>query len=354
MPLGNVARSMNIAICSTIVPFIDGGARFIVKWLASTMRSQGHKVEEILLPFSDDPDVLIEQIVGLRLLDVAGSADRLIALRPPSYVLPHGNKVLWFIHHIRVFYDLWKTPPYGPPDNAEMRSVRRALMTLDKISLQESRSVFTNSQVVGRRLLEYNGVESSTLYPPLFEAHRFGFRDLGNEIVYICRVEHHKRQHLAVEAMKHVKSAVKLRICGASWGWEYLDSMRNLVREFNMESRVTLQFEWISEEEKISLLSHCLAALYIPLDEDSYGYPSLEASHSQKAIITTSDSGGVLELVEDGDNGFVSDPTPEALALCFDRLFEDRKLARELGRRAEAKLRELNINWDHVVEKLLS
>ncbi|MBC7980410.1 MAG: glycosyltransferase family 4 protein [Armatimonadetes bacterium] len=345
---------MKIAICSTIVPFIDGGGRFIVKWLAATLRMRGHQVEEIYLPFSDHPDILMEQIMGLRLLEIGSSADRLIALRPPSYVLPHENKVLWFIHHIRIFYDLWDHAYNTTPKTPAMRSVRAALMAVDNRALCESRQVFTNSHVVGNRLRKFNGIESQTLYPPIFEPERFGFKSLGDEILYFCRVEHHKRQHLAVEAMKHVKTPVRLRICGSSIGRNYPDSLKKMISDNRLESKVTASFEWISEVEKADAFSHCLAAIYIPLDEDSYGYTSLEASHSSKAVITTHDSGGVLELVEHENNGLVCEPTPEALAECFDRLYENRRLARELGCRAEARVRELNITWDHVVERLLS
>ena len=39
-----------------------------------------------------------------------------------------------------------------------------------------------------------------------------------------------------------------------------------------------------------------------------------EAFASRKAVVTCRDSGGPAELVEDGVNGFVCEPTPEALA----------------------------------------
>ena len=34
---------------------------------------------------------------------------------------------------------------------------------------------------------------------------------------------------------------------------------------------------------------HALAVAYVPDDEDSYGYPSLEAAHARKAVLTASD-----------------------------------------------------------------
>ncbi|MBL2923149.1 glycosyl transferase family 1, partial [Klebsiella pneumoniae] len=88
------------------VPFVKGGARFIVEWLEPKLREHGHEVERFYLPFSDRPEALLEQIAAYRLIDLTASCDRLIAFRPPAYVLPHPHKILWFIHHIRGYYDL--------------------------------------------------------------------------------------------------------------------------------------------------------------------------------------------------------------------------------------------------------
>ncbi len=102
------------------------------------------------------------------------------------------------------------------------------------------------------------------------------------------------------------------------------------------------------------MLADCLAAAYVPLDEDSYGYPILEASHCSKPILTTTDSGGVLELVQDGHNGLVTEPEAKAVAEAMDRLYLDREQTRRMGENAKARLDSLGINWPTVVEKLLS
>ena len=81
----------------------------------------------------------------------------------------------------------------------------------------------------------------------------------------------------------------------------------------------------------MDLLARCLALAYLPVDEDSYGYPSLEASHSFKPIVTLSDSGGALEFVRDGKEGLVANPNPRDLGAAFDRLYEDRGRSRAHG-----------------------
>jgi glycosyltransferase involved in cell wall biosynthesis len=345
---------MKIALCSSVVPFINGGARNIVEWLEAMLREAGHQVERIYLPHVDTADGLLTQMSAYRWVDLEGSADRIICFRPPAHVIPHPHKILWFIHHIRAFYDLWDTPYRGFPDDARHRGVRDALRIADTNALLEARTVFTNSKVVSARVKQYNGVDSSVLYPPIYRPERFHCRGFNDEIAYICRVEHHKRQHLLVEAMRYTRTPVRLRICGSSSGPGYVNELQAAVRRWSLDGKVTIDSRWISEEEKIDMLADCLAAAYLPLDEDSYGYPSLEASHSGKPVLTTHDAGGVLELVENGRNGLVVDPEPAALADAMDRLYSDKAATRAMGENARSRLDELGIHWNNVVQKLLA
>ncbi|MBA2710838.1 MAG: glycosyltransferase family 4 protein [Tatlockia sp.] len=344
---------MKIALCSSYVPFINGGARNIVDWLEPILKKEGHQVERIYLPQVDAAALLFQQKMAYRWVDLE-SADRIICFRPPAHYIPHPHKILWFIHHIRVFYDLWDSPYRGFPDDLKHRGIRDALHQSDSEALKEAKTIFTNSAVVSKRLKDFNHIDSEILYPPVFEPERFHCKGYNDEVVYICRLEHHKRQHLLVEAMQYTQTSVRLRLCGTSTNPEYSEELTNRIDEYNLNERVTLDNRWISEEEKVELLSNCLAAIYLPIDEDSYGYPSIEASLSSKAVLTTVDSGGVLELIEDGLNGFVSEPSPEALAEALDKLYRDQKNTQQMGLSARSRLNDLNICWSHVVKRLLA
>ena len=269
-------------------------------------------------------------------------------------MLRHPNKVLWFIHHFRGFYDLWDSPYQTMPDEPRTRAFRRSILAADQNGLAEARRIFTNSRIVSERLQRFNHLGSEVLYPPIMSPERFQCSGYGDEIVYVCRLEQHKRQHLLIEAMRHVRTPVRLRLCGTGQDRRYIESMQKTIVESGLAERVSLEDCWISEAEKADRLSGALAAAYVAFDEDSYGYPSLEASHASKAILTTSDSGGVLELVEDEANGFVCEPSAPALADAMDRLFLDRALAQRMGQSAQRRIDELKINWDHVVERILA
>lgn len=346
---------MKIAICSSYLPFVKGGAINIVEWLAAMLREAGHQVECIYLPHVDDSEKIFSQMTGFRWLRLQDTADRIICLRPPAHIIPHPHKLLWFIHHFRIFFDLWDRPEYcGLPKNAAYRGLREAIRAVDTASLLEARHIFTNSQVISKRLQEFNQINSEVLYPPLYRPERFHCESYNSEVVYICRVEPGKRQHLLVEAMAYAKSPVTLRLCGASLGESYPEQLRALIKEHNLEGKVFFEYGWISEARKAELLANCLAAAYLPFDEDSYGYPSLEASHASKAILSTSDAGGVMELLNHRENGLICEPNPLALAEALDELYYNKKATQVMGRAANARLQTLNINWPHVLDRMLS
>lgn len=345
---------MRVLIASSSVPHVNGGGNLIVAWTAQALRERGHEVEEFFLPFPMGARRVLPALVGMRATPFSGSGDRLIAIRWPAHLIRHENKATWFIHHYRPLFDLWDTPFRGVRANAEGAAYREAVRRIDNVGLEESRDVFANSAIVARRLKEYNDVDAGVLLPPMGgDLSRFRTEGYGDFVFYPSRVTTIKRQLLAVQAMQHTTTPVRLVIAGSADQPDYARELTDAVRELDLEDRVELRFGWMDEHEKADLLARCLALTYLPVDEDSYGYPSLEASHSAKAIVTVTDAGGALEFVSDGDQGMVVEPDPRALARAFDQLYEDRATAERMGARSFHRREELNINWEHVLPRLL-
>ena len=343
---------MRVIIASTIVPFIEGGGTFIVDWLEHVLREHGHEVDVLRIPFHSYYPEMPAQMLALRLLDISQHGDRLIAIRTPSYLLRHPNKVLWFIHHHRGAYDLWGTPYWDLPDTPKGHAYRRSIVMADQVAFSEARNIFTNSEVVSKRLEMYNGVNSEVLYPPVFRPERYHCGEFGDYILYVSRINGHKRQHLAVEALKYTRTPVKLMLAGKP---DHAQALQELQGAMNgVSDRLILKPTWMSEEDKVELFADCLAGIYIPFNEDSYGYPSLEAHHAGKAVISTTDAGGTKELIVHGENGFLVEPDPRAIADCMDQLYLNRKLARKMGAAGTKRMKDLGISWDAVVQKLLA
>ena len=177
---------------------------------------------------------MFAQMVAYRLIDLTESCDRLIAFRPPSYMLRHPCKILWFIHHFRFYYDLWNTEYRPVPDNIAGRAIRDTVFAADNATLREARHIFTNSRTVSDRLRQFNGIDSEVLYPPLQDPERFRSDGYGDEIVCVSRIEHHKRQHLLIEALSHTQTPVKLRLCGISSFSAYIKRTRSIDPSFGL------------------------------------------------------------------------------------------------------------------------
>lgn len=348
---------MRIVIATTYVPFIAGGGRMIVDSLETELRKRGHQVDTAWIPLRSHWPELAQQTLAIRLLDLTEAVglktDRLIAIRYPSYAIRHPNKVCWFIHHHRGAYDLWGTPYQDIPATPEGVAVREALIRSDTIYLKEAKKIFANSKVVAGRLRRFNGIEvDGVLYPPLPNPEMFRPGDFGPYFLYSSRLTPIKRQTLAIEAMRHVRSNFKLMLAGTPDEEHYLGVLAAMVSSYGLTQRVEL-LGWVDEQRKAQLTSGCLAALYVPYEEDSYGYPTLEAFHSGKPVITCTDSGGPSEIVQHGHNGLIVEPEPEHLAQAMEALWADRDQTARMGGNAQQSLEGYRINWDTVIDRLL-
>lgn len=339
---------MKIAVVNTQVPFVHGGAEQLAGWLVDQLREHGHVADLVLLPYwVAPPQTVLENAISAHFTRITG-VDRVIALKFPSYYVPHDDKVLWVLHQHRPAYELWRSEfQQELPDTIEGRYVRRAIIDADNRMLPEARRVYAISGVIARRMLTFNGVEPTVLYPPVGNEQAYYSEEPANYIFFPSRVASIKRQHLAMEAMRHVRSDVRLVIAGPG---DY-GQLAQLASERGVGSRVELLPGWLPEQCKLDLLARCLGVVFPPHDED-YGYVTLEGFLASKPVITCTDSGGPLELVEDGVSGWVTEPNARAIAEAIDRLASSRDRAVRMGIAARERARTLEISWDHVVKEL--
>ena len=342
---------MRIAVVNTQVPFVRGGAEQLAEWLVDRLRDYGHQADLVNLPYCwFPPESLLQHALAARLTRIS-DVDRVIALKFPSYYIPHDNKVLWVLHQHRPAYDLWGTATDLTPDTGDGRYVRAGIVDADNRFLRQARRIYVISQVIARRMQTFNGIEPTVLYPPLGDETPYYSEEPQNYIFFPSRISWVKRQDLAVRAMRHVKSNIRLVLAGAPDAPSELEPVANLAADPELRDRVELLTGWLPEQRKLQLLAGCLGVLFPPRDED-FGYVTLESFLASKPVITCSDSGGPLELVEDGVSGLVAEPDPRSIAEAIDRLAADRARSRAHGTGGRARVRELGINWDHVVEEL--
>lgn len=334
---------MDICVCGAQVPFMRGGAELHMENLVDELQRAGHRAELVRLPSAWDQERLFEAALAWRLVPI--HADLVIATNFPSYFVRHPNKVVWLFHQHRAAYDGVGTPWSDFDLDDRSLEAQRQLVDWDTRVLEEARTLFATSGVVADRLARFNGLAAEPLPhpPPLHDRLRSGA--FGDYVFCAARLEGNKRPDLMVEALAHVGSGTRLELAGTG---ALGDTLAASARRLGVSDRLTL-LGFVDDERLIERFAGALAVVYPPIDED-YGYVTLQAFRAGKPVITAADSGGVLEWVEDGVTGFVTDGTPEGIGEAIDHLAHDRALAEKMG--AAARERVAHLSWTPVIARL--
>ena len=277
-----------------------------------------------------------------------GPVDQVISLRYPAFAVRHRHHVCWLNHTMREYYDLWDR--FSSRLSAQGRlkeNIRRSLIhCADRYLLTRNvRRLFVQSRTIQARLRMWPELKSTVLYPPAPQR-PYRCDEYGDYIFMVSRLTPLKRVDLLLKALATAEGAgINAVIAGDG---EERGALSSLVDRLGLTGRVTLTGT-LPEPALLDHLARCRALCFPPFDED-YGFVTVEAFASRKAVVTCRDSGGPAELVVDGRNGFVCDPTPASLAGVLRQLMDDRSLAEHMGANAFASGDKLN--WADTVARL--
>lgn len=214
--------------------------------------------------------------------------------------------------------------------------------------------MYTVHSTTADRLRRFNGFTAEVLMPPLNDPEIFAGQEAEGYIFAGGRVNAGKRQHLLVEAMRYVRTDVRLIVAGPPDSTVDSARLEALVAEHDLAEKVGLDLRFLPRSEIASLVNRSLGVAYIPFDEDSVGYVTMEAAQASKPVLTVSDAGGILDLVREKETGFVTEPDPKQLADAIDRLVASPSASRQMGLRGREAWLKRGVNWGTSIEKLLS
>jgi glycosyltransferase involved in cell wall biosynthesis len=260
---------------------------------------------------------------------------------------PHPNKRVWLLHQLRQYYEFFDHTREAR-DPAPFDQLRERIFAADTEALRAAAMLTAQSQTIARRLKHYNGIDTGVLYPPLPDTTAF-YRGRFDPYIFVpSRLEHHKRQWLVIEAMRHVKSNIKAVIAGDGGAFH---DYRKRIEQYGLGDRVLLS-PFLSQGVMATYYANCAAVFFGPEEED-YGFVTIEAMASAKPVITCTDSGGSLEFVRHEVNGFVTTPDPIEIAETIDRIAGNMDYAKELGATGRDHYEVLDLSWEKTAETLL-
>ncbi len=344
-------KKKKIAVLHAQVPFVSGGAELMVNSLTKQLQLRGFNAELVSLPFKWYPaNTLLDSYLMWRMLDLdetnGEEIDLAIATKLPTYMIRHHNKALWLMHQHRVAYDLIDNVPAGGFNTIPNgHDLREKIVNMDNIAMAEFEKRYSISQNVSNRLEQYNGFSSTPLYHPPSLAGNYYAEGYGDYILSIGRLDKMKRLDLLIESLKYCDRKIKAVIGGKGPEKEHLEQ---LARKLGVADRVKF-LGFVEDKELLNLYANALGVYFAPLDED-YGYITLEAFFSKRPVFTCRDSGGVLEFAKNSRNACVVNFDPKEMGTAFNKLYKNKKLAKEYGEEGYKVVKD--ISWDYVVDVL--
>jgi len=333
--------------------FVRGGHLVIAEETCAALRRAGHLAEVFVTPQNRFGRQL-SAYLATWLTDVGLTADgqpidQVVSFRFPSYAVRHPRHVCWLNHRMREYYDLWERFVRGLGRKGRLKEGlrRRLFHALDQRLLTRNVTrLVAQSRTIQARLRRFGAISSELLYPPPPER-PYRNEGYGDYVFAVSRLHPLKRLDLLVEAAALTQDrSLKVKIAGEG---EERERLQQRIAALGLEGRVELLGP-VDEGQLIEHYARCRAVYFAPFNED-YGFVTLEAFRSGKAVLTAHDSGGPAELVQDGRTGFCGAAEPRELAGALDRLAAEPGLAAQLGAAAEVEARRHT--WADAVAELL-
>jgi glycosyltransferase involved in cell wall biosynthesis len=341
-----------IAVVTSSPPFAEGGHLVMARELVRALKEEGHHTGLVVTPqnrFGRQASAyLAAWCTDVQLAHEERKVDQVISLRFPGYAVRHPNHVLWLNHRMREYYDLWDqfSSHLSWKGQIKERARRAIIHRVDKHLFDRMQRRFVISGTVQARLRRFGGIQSDVLYPPP-PKRDYRHDTYGDYLFAVSRLSPLKRFDLVLRALAEpIAAGIKCVIAGE--GAE-LDRLMKLRSHLELDHRV----QFVGRLDDAGLIHHlarCRAVVFPPWNED-YGFVTVEAFMCGKPVITCHDSGGPAELVRDGENGFATPPTPEALAGAMRRMMDDRDAAMRMGE--EGHRQATAMTWHDAIRQLL-
>ncbi|MBC7318546.1 glycosyltransferase family 4 protein, partial [Candidatus Bipolaricaulota bacterium] len=189
----------------------------------------------------------------------------------------------------------------------------------------------------------YNGVDLSLI--DSIKASR-----LPDTLIFVGRLAPHKHVDHLLKIVKELKNEIpniKLKIIGD--GIEK-NRLLKLVKDYKIQDRVT----FYTNLKYADVIYHMKASsiLVLPSTREGFGMVLAEANACNRPVIAYK-SGGVVEVIKDGENGFLVEPLNiESLKEKIKILLSDEKSQQEFGEKGR-KIVEEKFNWDKIIEEVM-
>lgn len=341
---------MRVLIASSYSPLSN---REEGKWttiLSQRLGNKGMQIDNFMLPFVNNPLLIPEQMMALRLLDVEKSSDLLITIGYPAFVLKHPHKRVFLFslasslhEHFNTEYGILSTPQYQRIRDSVHRAERKCLAEAERIvcaSETLATQIRTQHNLAAQAFIcddELNEIGSNSLV------------EEGGWVVCESTLEPADRIDLLLNAVAQSTGQWRLMICVPSASQVYRDSLFQRIERLGLKERVRVVESSVSVQS-ISRKAHVFVAL--PFTTTRIPESLLWAAKSGIPVLTATDCGAILEVIHNEKNGLVVEPSAQGIARGLDLLVSNSEIHKRLSY-GYARSSRKHTSVDELLEKLV-
>lgn len=383
---------------------ISGGFEVVVNRLKLELELRGHEVQMVYvdatdtttndIPYIINQDMVYKNPEFFKYINMywkylkmdLSQYDAVISTQPPSFAIQHPKHISLFYHHMKFFYDMSDLIlEVGLQQPYHHKSVQ-VIREIDTISLSKVTTILAGSQTIKNRIKQFNNLSNNVdvIYAGIDpDIYHFNGQVSYEYPIVVGRHEFPKRPELFVKAMKLLPNLIG-KVVGAGGRTDDLKKIDNLLTYtsqvgivitddivWKQMSNGKFGFEYekhIQNAKKNRTSSNVIftgrvsteslfeeyskaSCVVCPAYEEDYGLTAIEAMSFKKPVIACKDGGGYAELIEDGINGFLVDPTSDAIAEAIQKIAENKEIAIRMGNAAYETSRKYT--WSNTIDKLL-
>lgn len=216
--------------------------------------------------------------------------------------------------------------------------------------LKEQLEKFIPSNIRPRIEHLYLGVEKEALLGSI-ELDRYkkelGFNKTDFKIGMVGRINEAKGQHLLIKALQNIKNRdVHIYFVGQEMRRGYIDELKSLSRALKVEDRV----HFLGFLENPHHFYQACDVVVLASKRETFGLVLIEAMSVGTAVIG-SNSGGVLEIIDDKESGLLFETGNfHSLGESIEHLIENRSLLIKIAQNGQIKCNEKFSNEKQILE----
>gem|GEM_PF-2256022 len=315
-------------LAGSVSPF---SAREEWHWAQAVLRQlsdKGHQVDLFTLPVVQDPLLLPEQFMALRLLSVDPGCDLLITVGHPAFVLNHPRKrVLLFslASPLREWFD----SEYGVLATPQYHSIRRSIEAAEKKCLAEAERIVCGSARLTNILGdEYKIKSSAHILDDVYEDRNEN--DLPAQELWVVTestLEPCDRVDLLLDSVVLSHGKWKLALFVPSSSAVYHNALLQRLEKLGIQERVFV----LNAPLSTKALEKSILCIVLRYKSSRIPECTVRAVKSKTPTLTLSDCGALLEIVRDNVNGWVLKPNARSIAQILDQASADTSLLKKLS-----------------------